>query len=489
MEHCHLFIGNSWVRTHKTVAAVDPSTGEAFGEVHIAGSEQVESAVAAASSALPDWRETPISARAALITQVANLLAREYGEQGTSTPLKELIGKETGKRLPEADIEVIESSDMLRHFASIASSILAPRQLTLDTALWPTKRSSVIFEPVGVVAAIKPWNYPLELPVWTIGPALLSGNTVVLKSSQHAAFVGAALARLFLEAGAPPGILNVISGDDDTGRDLVGNDGVNMIAFTGSVAAGREIAGRCGEMLKRTCLELGGNDPAIVVADADLELTANGLVWGAFANSGQVCVRPKRVYAAAELLPRLVPMLVDRTRALRPRIDYGPLISSQQRDIVTDLVDDATRRGARVLTGGAPEKSMPGFFFPPTILSDVPPDARLLSEECFGPVMPLLTVKDIREAVASANDSSFGLGASVWTSDVTQGRRIANSLLCGMVWINDVNVAFPQAPWGGVKASGIGSELGEWGFYEYVTKKHVSHDESAEVRRAWWYPY
>ena len=416
-------------------------------------------------------------------------LVREYGEQGQATPLKELISTEMGKRLPEADIEVIESSDMLAFFAKSAAELLRPRVPNLNQTLWATKRSVVELEPLGVVGVIKPWNYPLELPIWAIGPALVAGNTVVFKPSEHSTLVGLEIGRLFHEAGLPAGVLNIVTGDGSTGRYLVEHEDVNMIAFTGSVATGRQIAIECAKRIRKCSLELGGNDAAIVDADVDLELAANGIVWGAFCNSGQVCVRAKRIFVHHQMFEALSAIVLKKTAALRAGIDFGPLVSEKQLMKVENQIADAVSKGAKVAIGGHRISNFGGFFLAPTVLLHVSVDANLMHEECFGPVLPMIRVEDAEEGVRRANESSYGLGASVWTSKLPQGESIARKLDAGMVWVNDVNVAFPEAPWGGTKNSGLGTELSEWGLYEYVRPKHINVETSSEQRRAWWYPY
>jgi acyl-CoA reductase-like NAD-dependent aldehyde dehydrogenase len=262
-----------------------------------------------------------------------------------------------------------------------------------------------------------------------------------------------------------------------------------MISFTGSISAGREIATECGKRLKKCSLELGGNDPAIVEPDVDLELAANGLVWGAFCNSGQVCVSANRAYVHQQIADELVKRIVDKTKALRVAIDFGPVVSAEQLSAVEEQINDAVSKGATVLVGGKRIDHAKGYYYSPTVLTNVTSSMRLMTEECFGPVLPIVIVADTQEAVRLANESEYGLGASVWTSDLEKGQEIAKAIQSGMVWINDVNVAFPETPWGGIKCSGIGSELSEWGLYEYVQRKHINVETSLNDRRDWWYPY
>jgi acyl-CoA reductase-like NAD-dependent aldehyde dehydrogenase len=482
-----MLIDGEWVATEATFPSVDPSTGGVIAEVALAGAKEVTSAVAAARRALPAWRALECRERIDCLNDLLVRLRDAYGQEGERTSLKTLIQREVGKRLPEADIEVAESADVLEYFLRSAPAQLAPQTLELDRGLWPTKTSLVEMEPVGVVAIIKPWNYPLELPIWAIAPALVAGNTVVFKPAEDAALVGIALAELAGPA-LPPGVLNVVSGDGDVGRALVQAD-IDMVAFTGSGSVGIEIAEHCAQRMRRCTLELGGIDPAIVAGDADLELTANGLVWGAFANAGQVCVRPKRVIVDRAIADELVELIVAKTEALKTDVDYGPLINERQLARVEGQVAGSAAAGAQIRAGGARLADRAGFYYAPTVLDHADMSLSVCREECFGPVMPILRVENLDRAVEIANSSEYGLGASVWSSDAGLAERVARQLDCGMVWVNDVNVAFPQAPWGGRKLSGLGAELGAWGLSEFVKPKHISTDSSESQRRDWWFPY
>lgn len=481
-----MLINGQWLTAASTFPSIDPATNEIIDQVPLATADHVKRAVDAARGALPAWRELGVSARANALTGALERLREAYGEEGTSTPLKDLITREVGKRLPEADVEVTESADIVEYFVGSAQSLLARETLALDKNLWPTKSSTVIYDPVGVIAVIKPWNYPLELPLWSIVPALLAGNTVVFKPAEDSSLVGIELARL-LSPFVPPGVLNLITGPADVGRMLVDAE-IDMVSFTGSITAGEEIASRCRAKMRRCTMELGGNDAAIVLPDADLELTANGLTWGCFCNSGQVCVRPKRVFVHKEIADELVAKVVQKTEALRKDIDFGPLINENQLNVVQRQVEKMRTAGASIVCGGD-RLSGKGCYFAPTIITDVARSMTLMLEECFGPVMPITTFDTIDEALQLANSSIYGLGGSVWTKDLAHGSRIAEALECGMVWVNDVNVAFPQAPWGGRKSSGIGTELGKWGLHEYVIPKHINVETDPGQRREWWYPY
>lgn len=484
-----LFINGKWVDAKSNFDQVTPNTGKPIGVAGEANREEVELAVNAASNALEMWANLPISSRVDIVKKAADILIEMYGNEGEKTELKSLISDEVGKRLPEADIEVIESSDMISYFTENAENLLKPRELGLNTELWPTKKSIVEYEPVGVVGVIKAWNYPLELPIWTLAPALISGNTIVFKPSEHSSFIGIEIGKIFEKAGLPKGVLNIVTGKGDTGRFIVEDERVNMIDFTGSVETGKKIAIKCAASLKKYNLELGGNDPAIVCKDADIELTSNGLVWGAFCNSGQVCVGIKRAYIDTSIEKEIVNNVLSKTNKLIQGQDYGPVISEQQLEEIEVFVNDAVNKGAKILTGGKRIVNNSGFYYLPTVLIDVTPNMRIMQEECFGPLLPLVFVKNDDEAINFSNEGIYGLGASIWTSDRNNGLEIARKVKAGMVWINDVNVAFPEAPWGGTKSSGIGIALSDQAIYEYVKFKHISIEKSDEKKRVWWYPY
>jgi len=484
-----LYIDGKWINGNKTFITYSPIDHIAIGRVVLAEEKHVQKAVFAASKALPSWKNIGVQKRAEIIGKAVNILLEKYGKEGELTSLKQLINQEMGKPIPEADIEVIESSDMLSYFVEKGPELLVSRSININNELWPTKTSRVLFEPVGVVGIIKPWNYPLELPLWAIGPALIAGNTVVFKPSEYSSFVAIELIKIFSDAGLPDGVLNLVTGDETTGKLVVQNKDVDMISFTGSYKVGREIAIECASQFKKFNGELSGNDAAIVNEDANVELAANGLVWGAFCNAGQVCVGIKRAFIHERIAEDLIPAIVEKVKNLRIGIDIGPLISSEQLQVVVDFVKDAKSKGAKILSGGNVVDGNDGFFYYPTVLIDINKNMKLMKEECFGPLLPIYLVSSLDEAVELANLSEYGLGASVWTSDDDLALSIAKLLKVGTVWINDVNIAYPEAPWSGVKNSGCGVELSEWGLYEFTNIKHVNIENSHETSRIWWYPY
>ena len=479
----------------KVFAAVNPFDQSVVEENSFATKQIVGRAVGSARAALRQWRKTPISERAEILRKAANLIIADQGNPGdlVRSEIMDLIVTEMCKSIYEAEIEIFESSDILNYYANEGIKFLATQQPKLDQNLWATKTSKLVFEPVGVIGVIKPWNYPLEMPLWSIGAALLAGNTIVFKPSEITSGVGCFIEKIFREAGLPSGVLNVVLGDGVVGEYLVDTD-IDMVSFTGSNAVGKAIYSKCSTKMIKCGLELGGKDAFIVCDDADIERAANGAVWGAFANAGQVCVAGERIYVHSTIYNKFIERVVEITRSLKlgsgfdEDADIAPLAFEKQFEKVKLLVADAVKKGANVLIGGKPYDRK-GFFYEPTIIENILPDMLIEKEEIFGPIMPVYKFDTIDEVIGLANNSQFGLGASVWSQDKEKAEQIASELTTGMVWINDVNVALPQCPWGGVKQSGISCDLSQFGIYEYTTVKHICIENSEDKAQPWWYPY
>lgn len=489
MKNVKNFINGELIDSEKKFISVNPSTGEELAQINCANEGMIKQAVDAAKDALPQWKKIPISQRATIVDKASQILIEKYGAEGEMSELKQVIMDEVGKPLSEADVEVIESSDMLSYFAENAPKQLQPKKIDYNKELWPTKNGTIVFEPKGVVAIIKAWNYPLEIPIWSIGPALMAGNTVVFKPSEYSSLVAQEIVQIFEKAGLPKGVLNLVLGGADVGRFLVNQKDISMVDFTGSVAAGKEIAIECGKTLTPCILELGGNDAAIVLADTNIELAANGLTWGAFCNAGQVCVGVKRAFIEESIFDTLSKAIIEKTNNLRHGVDYGPIISQKQLEKIEEFINEAICKGAVVLAGGKKIKNSKGYFFSPTVLGNIDSTMKIMNEECFGPILPIISIKAIKDGLSQSNNSDYGLGASIWTSNNDKGVELAGELETGMVWINDVNVAYSEAPWGGIKQSGHGVALSEYAIMEYVNKKHINVEMSSDQRRAWWYPY
>ncbi len=358
------------------------------------------------------------------------------------------------------------------------------------------KRAKLSFEPLGVVAVIAPWNYPWSIPFGEVAIALMAGNGVILKPSELTPLLGERIGVAFEKAGVPEGLVRVLQGGGDVGAAVV-ESSVRKVFFTGSVATGYSVGGACAARMKGAVLELGGKDPAIVCADAELDNAIDGIAWGGFANAGQTCSGIERVYVVADVAERFVAGLraaAERLAVGDPQswdVEIGPMVSAEQAAIVAALVDDALANGAERLCGGPAEiPGSPGSYIAPTVLTGVGAEMRIMREEVFGPVLPIVIVADEEEAIALANRSDFGLGASIWTRDRPKGERMARRLQSGMVWINDhaYTHAAVQCAWGGIKDSGLGRTHSQFGFYECVEIKTVTWN-SARSRDFWWHPY
>jgi acyl-CoA reductase-like NAD-dependent aldehyde dehydrogenase len=443
----------------------DPATAETFAHAPACTPQELDAAVAAASAAAPGWAALDEDERRTHLRACGDALAACLDEVAA------LLSREQGKPLTHARAEVQLSVDWFAHTAALT---LAPEVLEdSDTSCITLERV-----PHGVVAAIAPSNFPLILSVCKVAPALLAGNTVVLKPSPQTPLSTLRMGEA-LRACLPGGVLNVVSGDQALGEALTSHPGIRMISFTGSVATGRAISRQAAERFLPVVLELGGNDPAIVLPGADVDALAPHLFQAALANSGQFCAAVKRVYVHRDQAARLAERLTDLAASAvvgagaDPATEFGPLVSRDQLERVAGLVDDAVARGARVLAGG---KALggPGYFYPPTVVVDLPEGTELELEEQFGPVIPVITYDDIDEAVHRADSTPYGLGASVW-GDEEAARGIAARLDSGTVWVNTHGVLRHDVPFSGARCSGRGAEYGYWGLLEYTRIKVHHH--------------
>ncbi|MDQ2910659.1 MAG: aldehyde dehydrogenase family protein [Actinomycetota bacterium] len=472
--------------------SVNPATLEPVGAVEVSPPEEVAEVVAEARLAAERWAQSSFGERRALLGRVAAELLDAADE------LASTVTAETGKPLVESyTAELFVALDNLVWAASNAGRVLRPERVRYPQPHLRHKRGRLLYEPLGVIGVISPWNFPFGIPLTQAAFAVAAGNAVVVKPSELTPLSGAWVERVFRAAGAPVGLVRVVQGGGETGESLVRAPGVAKVVFTGSGAIGRLVAAAAGERLRPVTLELGGKDPMLVFEDADLDRAVAGALWGSFSNCGQVCSAVERIYVARPLHEAFVEELVRRARGLRIgdgrelQTELGPLVAEERRDHVEELVADAVARGGELRTGGSrPDLELPGWFYEPTVLTGVDREARIEREEIFGPVVTVASFGDEDEAVRLANGSSFGLGASVWTSDLERARRLALRLDAGSVWTNDVSYSYGtgQASWGGTKESGFGRTHSKHGLYELSRVKFADLDRG-RVPVPWWYPY
>src|SRR3954463_6868582 len=486
---------NSDMTTVSAPSSLDsfsPLTGEKIGSVPTVTPDQVQSVVDDVASIQPFWAQLPLTGRARYMKRAAQAILDQLDD------LARLLAREQGKPINEAYVmELIPTIDALNWIADAGQQILSDERIPQPQAFTKLKKSVFSYEPLGVVGVIAPWNYPWSIPFGEVAMALMAGNGVVLKPASLTPLIGDRIRDIFERAGLPEGLVRTVHGGGAVGNALVESTAAKIF-FTGSVDVGRRVGVACAERLKGCVLELGGKDAQIVCADANLEHAISGCLWGSFANAGQTCAGIERVYVVEDVAEQFTEGVVRGAQALRVGdplsfdTEIGPMVSRDQYELVKELVDDAVANGAELRCGGPVE--VDGYpdaaFYAPAVLTSVTHDMRIMREEIFGPVVPIISVESEEEAIRLANDSNFGLSASVWTLDKAKGDRIARRIEAGSVWINDhmySHGAF-QCSWGGVKQSGLGRSHSKFGFYECVNVKHIGWDPS-RARNFWWYPY
>ncbi|HEY8045435.1 MAG TPA: aldehyde dehydrogenase family protein [Streptosporangiaceae bacterium] len=451
-------IGGAAVDGRGTFGVINPATGQVFAQAPDCSRDQLDQAMRAAQAAAGSWRADQDARRAALRAAAAAALA-------AADDLAAILTAEQGKPLKAAAFEVAEMARWLEYSAGLE----LPRTVLQDDE---RGHAELVHRPLGVVAAITPWNYPLLLAGWKLGPALLAGNTVVLKPSPFTPLSTLALGRV-LAGVLPPGVVSVVSGGDELGAWMTSHPAVAKISFTGSVPTGKAVAAAAAPDLKRFTLELGGNDAAIVLDDADPAVIERGLFWGAFINNGQICAGIKRIYVPERLHGDVVEALAHRASRIRvgpgtdAGVQLGPVQNQPQFDRVAGLVADALARGGTAAAGGHP-MDREGYFFAPTILTGVAEGTPIVDEEQFGPAVPVIGYRDLDDAVARANDTRYGLSGSVWSADPDRAAAVAERLECGTAFVNDHLTLQPYMPFGGMKWSGMGVENGPWGLAEFT---------------------
>src|SRR5205809_463816 len=472
----------------RTVASVNPASCEVLREFACASEVEVRAAVVRSRAAQMQWCEAGPRKRVEILREFQRLLCEKKSD------VARLITREAGKPYVEALLtEVMVVLDAARFLIDNAYGLLRDEPVDHGNLAMKTKVGRIVREPYGVIGIISPWNYPFSIPATEAVAALVAGNAVVLKPSEFTSLVAFELASLLHAAGVPKDVFQAIPGDGATGAALIGSD-IDKLIFTGSVATGKWIAQAAAGRLLPVVLELGGKDPMIVLDDADVEVASSGAVWGAFVNAGQACLSVERCYVHRTIYGEFVAACAEKTQQLRvgngaePQTEVGPLIHERQLRIVEQHVEDARSHGATAICGGAP---LGTNFYTPTVLADVTHEMLIMREETFGPVLPIMPFDTDAEAVRLANDSEYGLAATVWTRNRARGEAIARQINAGTVMVNDAVSCFgiSEAPHGGVKASGIGRTHGRFGVEEMVRVKYVDSDLLPRMKKPWWYGY
>ena len=475
----------------RKVVSINPATGETLRSFASASDEDVRGTVARARVAQANWNALGLRNRLVIIRKFRQLLYENRSE------VARVVTREAGKPYIEALLtEVVVVLDTVRFLLDNAYRVLRPEPVPHGSLAMKTKSGQLLREPYGVIGIISPWNYPFSTPATEVLGALVAGNAVVLKPSEFTSLCALELQSLLHTAGVPRDVFQVVVGDGATGAALADSD-LDKLIFTGSVQTGKRVAQAAAARLLPVVLELGGKDPMLVLDDVDVDVVSSGAVWGAFVNAGQACLSVERCYVHRSLYDRFVEACVEKTRKLRvgngldPNTDVGPIIHERQLRIVESHVEDARVLGARVLTGGKRLPDLGPNFYEPTVLADVTHEMRIMREETFGPVLPIMPFDSDEEAIRLANDSEFGLAASVWTRDRTRGEALASRISAGTVMVNDVVTCFgiSEAPHGGVKASGLGRTHGKLGLEEMVRTKYVDSDRLPGIKKVWWYGY
>jgi acyl-CoA reductase-like NAD-dependent aldehyde dehydrogenase len=485
MQEYKLFINGEWVESGsgEIFDDINPATLEIIGKLHKASQEDVKSAVDSAERTFETWSSTPAPQRARILFRAARMLEEQKEE------LARLMTIEMGKVLKEARGDVQEAIDIAYYAAGEGRRLLGE---TTPSEL-PDKFCMTIRRPIGVVGLITPWNFPIAIPAWKIMPALIAGNTLVLKPASDTPILSIELTRILHEAGLPRGVLNLVMGEGSTvGSAIVHNKKIRAVSFTGSLETGKWILGEAARDMKKVSLELGGKNPIIVMDDADLDLAVEGIIWGAFGTSGQRCTAASRVIVHEKIFSALSKKIIERTKGLRlgngllETTDVGPVINNSQLEKIARYVDIGKKEGAKLVLGGKIAKPLPGYFFEPSIFTDVTPDMRIAQEEIFGPVVSLIRAENLDEAIKFANSVEYGLSSSIYTENMRNAFKAIEKIEAGITYINASTIgAEIHLPFGGVKSTGNGTrEAGTTAIEEFTEIKTVYFDYSGKLQKA-----
>ena len=473
------------------IISYDPATGQEIGRVPLRSIGDVRDAVARARAAQPAWSERPFNDRAIVFSRAREIILNQIDE------IARLISRETGKPVAEAvSMEIVPTLDLMHYFARNTADLLRPQRIDIGQYGLMGRSSRIVYKPLGVIGIISPWNFPWATPLDEVVMALMAGNSVVLKPSELTPFTALKIGEVLSASGLPKGLLEIVTGDGSTGAALV-DSGVDKIMFTGSVATGKRVAEVAARHLTPTVLELGGKDPMVVLDDANLANAARAAVWGAFANSGQACASVERCYVHESIAPKFIELVVKETGELKQgssltdEIDVGAMSNERQLRIVEQHVRDAEAKGGKILVGGNRDEQSFGWFHEPTVITNVDHSMTLMREETFGPVLPIMTFKSDEKAVELANDSIYGLTASIWSNNIARAQRLATQIEAGTVMVNEVvyTHGIAQTPWGGVKQSGYGRTHGRLGLLEMVSPRHIHVNRFPSLPDVWWFRY
>ena len=459
-----LLINGALVDGAATMQVLNPATEEVLADCPTASEAQLNEAVEAAQAGSQIWKNTPIEERRAKLGEIADII------EANSEDLARILTQEQGKPLEDAMGEIMGASMFFRYFQTLD----LPVEVLEDS---DTQRVEIHRNPLGVVGAIIPWNFPVILLAFKLPAALLGGNSIIIKPAPTTPLSALHLGRLIADV-LPAGVVNVIADNNDLGDKITTHKGISKISFTGSTATGARVMASAASTLKRITLELGGNDAGIIMDDVDVEKVAPQIFQGAFGNNGQICIAMKRVYAHASIYDKLVEQLAKLAdeaivgNGLEQGTQLGPLQNKMQFDKVKDYIEDGRANGTIVAGGDVPEGK--GYFIPPTIVRDIDDDSRLVREEQFGPVLPIIKYDDVDDVIERANDTEYGLGGSVWASDVERAYEVAKKVDSGTIWVNKHADLQPHVPFGGIKTSGIGTELGAEGLNEFTQRKVIN---------------
>ncbi|MDP8886274.1 MAG: NAD-dependent succinate-semialdehyde dehydrogenase [Thermoproteota archaeon] len=450
----------------RKIQTINPATEEVLKEYKIIDEDQINESVKRARNAFAEWKKD-MDKRADHLYLFAKELRKNKENLARSAT------QEMGKSIRESRAEIDKCAWTIEYFADNAKLFSAGEVINTDA-----RKSTVTFEPLGVIGSIMPWNYPYWQGLRFAAPSLMIGNTIILKPASATMQSGIEIEKTFNKAGVPEGVFQTLVGDSKSAESLIDSDGVDAITFTGSVPVGAKVAQRATSKLKKTVLELGGSDPFIVCEDADIEKTSTGAVKGRFVNCGQSCIASKRFIVVKDIAKEFTEKFVQKTEQLKvgdplaDDTDLGPLVNAKSLENMEGIVTRSIKEGAEILTGGERINGR-GYFYRPTILTNVTPAMEIAQEEVFGPVAPIVLANDEKEATRIANDSKFGLGASIWTQNLEKAEELSSKIRSGMVTVNNVVISDPRVPFGGIKNSGFGRELSRYGMLEFVNIKSV----------------